>query len=41
MIFQRALVREMTGIAGAVFMTLSLIVITTSLVRLLGQAAGG
>jgi lipopolysaccharide export system permease protein len=41
MIFQRALVRELTGFAGAVFMTLSLIVITTRLVRLLGQAAGG
>src|SRR5690606_27370246 len=41
MIFQRALLREFAGLAGAVFMTLFAIALTTRLVRLLGQAAGG
>ena len=41
MIFQRALLREFTSLAGAVFMTLFLIALTTRLIRLLGQAAGG
>ena len=41
MIFQRALLREFAGLAGAVFMTLFAIALTARLVRLLGQAAGG
>jgi lipopolysaccharide export system permease protein len=41
MIFHRALLREFTQLATAVFLTLFLIAITTRLVRLLGQAAGG
>ncbi len=41
MIFQRALLREFTGLAGAVFMTLFAIALTTQLIRLLGKAAGG
>src|SRR5499427_1858140 len=41
MIFQRALLREFAGLAGAVFMTLFAIAVTTQLVRLLGRAAGG
>jgi lipopolysaccharide export system permease protein len=41
MIFHRALLREFAGLAGAVFMTLFLIALTTRLIRLLGQAAGG
>jgi lipopolysaccharide export system permease protein len=41
MIFQRALLREFAGLAGAVFMTLFAIALTTRLIRLLGQAAGG
>jgi lipopolysaccharide export system permease protein len=41
MIFHRALLREFTNLAGAVFMTLFLIALTTRLIRLLGQAAGG
>jgi len=41
MIFQRALLREFVGLSGAVFMTLFLIAVTTRLIRLLGQAAGG
>jgi lipopolysaccharide export system permease protein len=41
MIFHRALLREFAGLAGAVFMTLFAIAVTTRLVRLLGQAAGG
>ncbi len=40
-IFQRALFREFAAIAGAVFFTLFAIALTTRLVRLLGQAAGG
>ena len=40
-IFQRALLREFAGIAGAVFFTLFAIALTTRLIRLLGQAAGG
>jgi lipopolysaccharide export system permease protein len=40
-IFQRALLREFAGLAGAVFMTLFAIALTTRLIRLLGQAAGG
>ncbi|OGA40863.1 MAG: LPS export ABC transporter permease LptF [Betaproteobacteria bacterium RIFCSPLOWO2_12_FULL_68_19] len=41
MIFHRALLREFAGLAGAVFMTLFSIALTTRLIRLLGQAAGG
>jgi len=41
MIFQRALIREFAALSGAVFLTLFAIAITTRLVRLLGQAAGG
>jgi lipopolysaccharide export system permease protein len=41
MIFYRALLREFAGLAGAVFMTLFAIALTTRLIRLLGQAAGG
>jgi lipopolysaccharide export system permease protein len=41
MIFYRALLREFAGLAGAVFMTLFAIALTTNLIRLLGRAAGG
>src|SRR3981189_3293216 len=41
MIFHRPLLREFAGLAGAVFMTLFAISLTTRLIRLLGQAAGG
>jgi lipopolysaccharide export system permease protein len=41
MIFQRALLREFATLAVAVFLTLFLIALTTRLIRLLGQAAGG
>jgi len=41
MIFHRALLRELAQLATAVFLALFLIAITTRLVRLLGQAAGG
>ena len=41
MIFKRALLREFTQLAAAVFMTLFLIALTTRLIRLLGLAAGG
>ena len=41
MIFHRALLREFAGLAGAVFMTLFAIAVTTQLIRLLGKAAGG
>jgi lipopolysaccharide export system permease protein len=40
-IFQRALLREFGNLAVAVFATLFAITITTQLIRLLGQAAGG
>ena len=41
MIFHRALLREFAGLAGAVFMALFAIALTTRLIRLLGDAAGG
>ena len=41
MIFHRSLLREFANIAVAVFLTLFLIALTTRLIRLLGQAAGG
>jgi len=41
MIFQRALIREFASFASAVFLTLFSIALTTRLIRLLGEAAGG
>ncbi|TFW00792.1 LPS export ABC transporter permease LptF [Oxalobacteraceae bacterium OM1] len=41
MIFQRALRRELVSTAGAVFTTLFTITITITLIKILGQAAGG
>ena len=41
MIFQRALRRDLLGTAGGVFTTLFTITITITLIRILGQAAGG
>ena len=41
MIFRRALLREFSDLALAVFATLFAVTITTQLIRLLGQAAGG
>jgi len=41
MIFQRALLREFANLSVAVFLTLFLIALTTRLIRLLGNAAGG
>ncbi len=41
MIFQRALRRELVSTAGAVFTILFSITITMTLIRILGQAAGG
>lgn len=41
MIFRRALLREFTQTAAAVFVALFAILVTTVLIRLLGQAAGG
>jgi lipopolysaccharide export system permease protein len=41
MIFHRALLREFAHLAGAVFLTLFAIALTTRLIRMLGQAAGG
>ena len=41
MIFHRALLREFAQLAGAVFLTLFAIALTTRLIRMLGQAAGG
>lgn len=41
MIFQRALRRDLLSTAGAVFTTLFTITITITLIRILGQAAGG
>jgi lipopolysaccharide export system permease protein len=40
-IFQRALIREFSSLAIAVFATLFAITLTTQLIRLLGQAASG
>jgi lipopolysaccharide export system permease protein len=40
-IFERAVVREFTNTAGGVFVALFAITLTTLLIRLLGQAAGG
>ncbi|MBI4753823.1 MAG: LPS export ABC transporter permease LptF [Betaproteobacteria bacterium] len=41
MIFQRAVRREIANLAFAVFVALFAILLTTQLIRLLGQAAGG
>jgi lipopolysaccharide export system permease protein len=41
LIFRRAALQEFANIAGAVFVALLAILITTVLIRLLGQAAGG
>jgi len=41
MIFHRTLLREFANLAVAVFLSLFLIALTTRLIRLLGQAAGG
>ena len=41
MIFQRAARREFAGVAVAIFVALFAILLTTQLIRLLGQAAGG
>jgi len=41
MIFQRALRRELTGAAGATFTVLFTIFVTWSLIKILGDAAGG
>jgi lipopolysaccharide export system permease protein len=41
MIFLRSLLREFANLAVAVFLSLFLIALTTRLIRLLGQAAGG
>ena len=41
MIFDRALRREMTQVAGAVFVTLFTVMATTQSIRLLGDAATG
>ncbi len=41
MLFQKALRRDLVNLAGTVFATLFVIMLTTSLIRLLGRAAGG
>jgi lipopolysaccharide export system permease protein len=41
MIFRRGALREFANVAGAVFVALFAILLTTALIRLLGQAAGG
>jgi len=41
MIFRRTLLREFANLAVAVFLSLFLIALTTRLIRLLGEAAGG
>jgi len=41
MIFQRTLLREFANLAVAVFLSLFMVALTTRLIRLLGQAAGG
>ncbi len=41
MIFKQALRRELASLAGVVFATLFTIMVTTSLIRLLGRASGG
>jgi lipopolysaccharide export system permease protein len=41
MIFRRSLIHEMTSVALAVFIVLLMLIMTTQVVRLLGQAAAG
>jgi len=41
MLFQKALRRDLVNLAGTVFATLFVIMLTTSLIRYLGRAAGG
>ncbi len=41
MLFQKALRRDLVNLAGTIFATLFVIMLTTSLIRLLGRAAGG
>lgn len=41
MLFKKALRRDLVNLAGVVFATLFTILVTTSLIRLLGNAAGG
>lgn len=41
MIFKQALRRELASLAGVVFATLFTIMVTTSLIRMLGRASGG
>lgn len=41
MLFKRSLRRDLTNLAGVIFATLFTIMVTTTLIRLLGQAAGG
>ncbi len=41
MLFTKALRRDLVNLAGTVFATLFVIMLTTSLIRLLGRAAGG
>ena len=41
MLFSKALRRDLLSLAGIVFATLFVIMVTTSLIRLLGRAAGG
>ncbi|MCO5107771.1 MAG: LPS export ABC transporter permease LptF [Burkholderiaceae bacterium] len=41
MLFKKALRRDLVNLAGTVFATLFVIMLTTSLIRLLGRAAGG
>ena len=41
MLFRKALRRDLLNLAGIVFSTLFVIMVTTSLIRLLGRAAGG
>lgn len=41
MLFKKALRRDLSNLAGIIFATLFTIMVTTSLIRLLGRAAGG
>ena len=41
MIFTKALRRDLANLAGVVFATLFTMLLTTTLIRMLGRAAGG
>lgn len=41
MLFTKALRRDLSNLAGVIFATLFTIMVTTTLIRLLGRAAGG